>query len=393
MQSIIRILTTASVLALLAGCTPGISKPNASVTKTLNNTQAVSANTRVSVENLVGHVEVTQGGSELGITATVVAGGKDKAAAQALADTIKFDVSNSDNHIRVHVHYPVDAHESYQYIPTHSNAHDQGGARVLGFRIGTSSSSLTYQGHDVRVYKGKSEGVPLHVDLSVKLPAGVDAEVDNHVGRIQAHDLNNTLALKTDSGDVSTKAITGNLKIRTGSGDVNVAAQEGSAGVHTGSGDVTVRQITGAADLHTGSGDIDGQGMHGDSLTMETGSGDIELDDISGALKLETGSGDVTLTGVGQVPKARIECGSGDIVMRGDLSKMQAFDLETGSGDVTLVTSQPPAVHLDIDGSDIDTSWPNLRNTQSSRRHFSADVGAATGQGRIRTGSGDVTLK
>lgn len=396
MQTITRVLALTFTLALLGACAPpSQTRPNKTVTKTLNNTQTIPADARVSLENLVGHVQISQGGSKLQVTATVIAGGKNQAAAQALADTIKLEVQQSQNQVLIHVDYPVGEHDRYQYIPTHPQEHEDGGLQVLGFNLGTSfsSSSLTYQDHDVHVYQGKSRGVPLHVDLDVKLPAGVTVELVNHVGRIQAQDLKNTLTLKVDSGDVSAGAITGNLNVNSSSGDVRITKHRGSVTVHTGSGDVTAREITGAVGLHTGSGDVDGQNLHGDSLTMETGSGDIELNDIGGALKLEAGSGDITLGGVGKVPTARIECGSGDITLRGDLSGIQAFDLQTGSGDVTLITTTPPPVRLDIGGSDINANWPNLLNTKTSHRHFSADVGAATGQGRIRTGSGDVTLK
>lgn len=378
MQSIIRGLLLASALILLGACAPpNETRPSKTVIKTLNNMQTIPTGARVSVENLVGHVQISQGGSELQVTATVVAGGKDQAAAQALADTIEVKFSHNQNQILVHVDYPVGEHDSYQYIPTHPPKNVDDGLRVLGFNIGISSSrsSLTYQDHDVHVYQGKSGGVPLHVDLDVKLPTGANAELINHVGRIQAQGLQNTLTLITDSGDVSVQAITGDLSLKSGSGDIRITDQHGSVNVHTGSGDVT------------------GNGLHGDSLTMNAGSGDIELKDIGGALKFGTGSGDITLDGLGKVSNAQIECGSGDIELRGDLSGIRAFDLQTGSGDVTLTTSKPPTVSLDINASDITANWPNLRNTQSSRRHFNAEVGAATGEGRIRTGSGDVTLK
>ena len=378
MQSTIRVLALASALVLLGGCAPpSQARPNKTVIKTLNNTQTIPADTRVSVENLVGHVQISQGGSELQVSATVVAGGKDQATAQALADAIKFKFSHSQNRVLIHVDYPVDEHESYQYIPTDPPEHVDDGLRVLVFNIGMSSSnsSLTYQGHDVHVYQGKSRGVPLHVDLKVKLPTDANMELINHVGRIHAQDLKNTLTLKTNSGDVSARATTGDLSVNSGSGDIRINEHHGSV------------------NLHTGSGDVRGNGLHGDSLAMKAGSGDIELKDIGGALKLGTGSGDITLDSVGKVSNAQIQCGSGDISLRGDLSGIQSFDLQTGSGDVILTTSKPPAVRLDISSADITADWTNLLNTRTSRRHFSADVGAATGHGRIRTGSGDVTLK
>lgn len=397
MKSMIRVVAPVLALALLAGCAPrGQARPEKTVTKALTTTQAVSSGTRVSVENLVGQVRVSQGGPELQVSATVVAGGKDQVAARALADTIKLDVRKSEGHLVVHVDYPVGQHDRYEYFPTHPDQTHPESVHVLGFQFSSSfsrsRSSLTYQSHDVQVFQNESTGVALHVDLNIRLPAGADAEVINHVGQIHAQDLENTLALQNDSGDISAQGITGDLAIKSGSGDTRVAQLHGSLGVHTGSGDVTAQQVTGAVDLHTGSGDINGDGLHGESLALTTGSGDIDLKDISGALKLNSGSGDITANNVAKIPDARLQSGSGDIELRGDLSGLKGFDLQTGSGDVTLGTANPPAVHLDISGSDIQSHWPDVRNVQSGPRHFSGDVGAATGQGRIRTGSGNVSL-
>lgn len=398
MQPIFRILAVISALAVLGGCAPTSQpRPEKTVTRTLNISQVVPDGARVSVENLVGAVQVSQGSGPLQVTATVVAGGKNQASAQALANTIKLDVRRSDGQVLVHVDYPVDQHDRYEYFPTHPDQEPRAEAHVFGVAISSSfsrsSSSLTYQGHDVQVYQNQSAGVPLHVDLAVKLPAGANTELVNHIGRISAKDLKNNLTLQSNSGDISTQGITGALDIKSGSGDVLVAQQQGQVGLHTGSGDVKARQVTGDMDLHTGSGDIEGHGLHGNSLVLATGSGDIDLADISGALKLRSGSGDITADRVEKVPDARINSGSGDIELRGNLAGLQGFDLQTGSGDVTLTTSSPPSVHLDINASDIQAHWSGIRNAQSDPRHFSGDVGAATGQGRIRTGSGNVSLK
>ena len=397
MQSVIRVLAPVLALALLGGCAPkSQARPESTVTKALITTQAVAGGTRVSVENLVGQVRVSQGASELQVSATVVAGGKDQAAARALADTIKLDVRKSEGHLVVHVDYPVAQHDRYEYFPTHPEQKHPASVRVLGFQFSSSfsrsRSSLSYQDHDVQVFQNESTGVPLHVDLDIRLPAGAEAEVINHIGQIGAQELKNTLALRTDSGDISAQAITGALGIKSGSGDARVVQQNGSLGVQTGSGDITAQQVTGAVDLHTGSGDIDGQGLHGDSLALTTGSGDIGLKDVNGALKLKTGSGDIKATDVNKALDAQLQSGSGDIELRGDLSSLTGFDVQTGSGDVTLGTAHPPAVHLEISGSDIQSHWSGVRNVQSSPRHFSGDVGAAKGRGRIRTGSGDVSL-
>jgi len=334
----------------------------------------------------------TDGGPQLQVHASVVAGGSDQAAARALADSIRLDVSHDGNHVLVHVHYPVDAHDTYRYIPTHGAQRHQQGFSFLGMHFGSGSSSFDYQGHRVRVYRGKDKGVPLHVDLAVNLPAGLHASIDNRVGRMHANDVQGDLSLKTASGDIDAHAVTGTLDMHSGSGDMAVDNVKGTLRVRTGSGDVKLHGIQGSVDVATGSGDIHGGNIHGDRLQVRTGSGDVKLDDLAGDMKVETGSGDIGLRDITSVSEARIGSGSGDVQLGGDLSAMSHFEISSGSGDITLVTARPPAVHLDIRGSDIGVHWPGLRNVESGRRHFRADVGAATGDGHISSGSGDISL-
>lgn len=361
--------------------------------KTLDKTIAVSANTSVSIENMAGEVHVTRGGPQLDVHATVVSAGADAAAARALADTIRLDVTRDGDRVMVHVHYPVKAHDTYRYIPTHGAQRREHGFSFLGMHFGSGSSSFDYQGHRVRVYRGKDKGVPLHVDLAVTVPAGLHASIDNRVGRMHANDVQGDLSLKTASGDIDAHAVTGTLDMHSGSGDMAVDNLKGTLRVRTGSGDVKLQGIQGGVDVATGSGDIHGGDIHGDRLQIRTGSGDIKLDDLAGDMKVETGSGDIGLRDIKSVTEARIGSGSGDVELGGDLSAMNHFEISSGSGDVTLVSSTPPAVHLQIRGSGIGVHWPGLRNVDSGRRHFSADVGAATGEGRISSGSGDISLR
>ncbi len=390
--------TLLALLAALAFCSivpSTLAAPKQTFSKNLERTATVSTDARVSIENLVGQVRIRQGGPQLQVKATVVAGGDDKDAARALADTIRLDVTQHAGQVLVHVHYPVQDHDSYQYIPTHPVKTHQGGLHFLGMHFGfsNSSSDLEYQDTRVAVYQGKDRGVPLHVDLLVNIPAGVHAEVVNQVGLLEASNLHNNLQLKSASGDMTVRGLIGDLGTHSGSGDAHIAQVQGTVDAHTGSGDIDLNAIQGSARVHTGSGDITGGPLKGPSSELHTGSGDIRLDGLAGALKLDTGSGDIKLNGLAQVTRARIDCGSGDIMLDGDLSTMQDFTLRSGSGDITLNSANPPAVHLDIQGSDIDAQWPDMRHVESGRRYLRADIGAASGNGRISTGSGDVTLR
>src|SRR5574337_1406899 len=66
--------------------------------------------TKLKVENLAGHVSVTQGPS-FQVTATVVAGGSDQTAAQTRAQPVKLDTAQEGGQFTVHVHYPVNQYD------------------------------------------------------------------------------------------------------------------------------------------------------------------------------------------------------------------------------------------------------------------------------------------
>ncbi len=392
MSSPHRILLGAVALLALIGGMPTSSAATPSFSKQLQKSVPVAAGSSVAVENMAGEVTVTQGGPALEVNATVVAGGSDTAAAHALADTIRLDVQHDGDRVVVHVHYPVDAHDSYQYIPTKPQQRRDHGLTILGMHFGTSSSDFEYQGRRVHVYQGRKHGVPLHVDLQIRLPAGVHASIDNRMGRMHAMQVQGDLTLKTASGDIDARGITGSLGSHSGSGDLKVTGIQGAVELHTGSGDVKLDDVQGDVDVETGSGDIDGGKLHGAKLKLETGSGDIKLDDLAGDLHASSGSGDINLRDLRSVADARVSSGSGDIRVEGDLSGLKRFDVSSGSGDVTLRTAQPPAVQLQANGSDIEVNWSGAQHVKTSRRHYSADFGDASGQGRVTTGSGDIRL-
>ncbi|HET7922362.1 MAG TPA: DUF4097 family beta strand repeat-containing protein [Gammaproteobacteria bacterium] len=349
----------------------------------------------VVVENLVGQMTVTQGsGPQVEITATVVAGGEDQAEADALAKLIRLSVDQSGKQLKVHVDYPVDQYDRYAYNPPRK-AGDDVEHCLFGFLCGVGNSSLDYQGERVRVYQGGHQGVPLYVDVDVKVPAGINADVTNHIGFIKLKGTHSDVTLHADSGDVQINDTSGTLDVDTGSGDVGVADQSGALSIGTGSGDVKVMRVKGNLNLHTGSGDIFGGKLSGDTLKARTGSGDVTLDTVTGALDMRAGSGDLYLRNITSQGPATLHTGSGDITLSGNLSGMNGFDLHAGSGDITLITDQPPAVHLDIGtgSGDISVHWPGVNNATSSDDSFTGDIGAARATGRIHTGSGDVTLK
>lgn len=353
-------------LAMLGFASP--TWADASVTRTLNEAPAVPAGATVKVENLVGHMSVRQGAT-FKVTATVVGGGDQ---AQALADGVKLDVSSSGNQIVVHVDYPVDKYTSYRYVA--QDGSDK--ICVLGIICfhGNSSSSLDYQGKRVHVYRGKDDGVPLHVDVAVELPAGVKAKLTNAVGVLEASGLSNDVELDTDGGDMYAQAITGNLKAETDGGDLHVKNLKGRLDAETDGGDLFVDTATG--DLH-----------------LETDGGDAHVSHAVGSLDASSDGGDLHVTDYTAGAKVTLRTDGGDLQLAGNLAATRNLDVSTDGGDATLNVSGL-SMHLDVsaDGGDIATHIPGASNVSTSDDHYSADVGTVQGQGRISSDGGDVSI-
>lgn len=369
--------------------------------------------TSLKVENLAGHVTVTRGPS-FQVTATVTAGGSSQAAAEVLAQTVKLDTAQDGSAFTLHVHYPVDRYDSYQYpSPKTSADNESGSACFLGlFCFNGSNSNLEYQGTRVRVYTGGGRGTPLHVDLAIQVPANAGFDLLNYVGRNDVSGLQDDVHVKTASADVYASDITGNFGADTGSGDVHVKNLSGDFTADTGSGDVFAESFKGSVHADTGSGDVNLSNGGGQLLYANTGSGDATFSSVTGDMKLDTGSGDVRIngakgslhadTGSGEVNATDFtsgdnvwaDTGSGDVKLAGDFAALRKLYIDTGSGDATLRTTAELSLHLDAssDSGELNINLPNMRNVVTRRGSFSADFGAAQGKGTISTGSGDITV-
>lgn len=370
-----------------------------------------AAVTRLQVENLAGRVTVTRGDS-FQVTATVVAGGQDEAAAQTLARTVKLDTSQSGGGFTVHVHYPVDRYDSYWY-GTRIGPENGGIVCFLGiFCFNNGGNSLSYQGTEVHVYRAGKHGTPLHVDLDIRVPAHMTFTLVNYVGRNELQGLQNDIRVKTSSGDAYASDITGKFSADTGSGDVHVKNLTGDFSADTGSGDVFAEHVTGNVHADTGSGDVHVSESHSQILYADTGSGGVVFSNVKGDMKLDTGSGDVRVdgangslhanTGSGDViaknytggESVWADTGSGDVSLAGDLSAVRKLYIDTGSGGATLDTTTGLSLHLDAssDSGGISINLPDMHNVVTRRREFIADFGKAEGQGTISTGSGDINV-
>lgn len=346
------------------------------VTRTLQQSLKLPAGDRVAVENLVGHMTVTQGNGPLQVTATVMADGDQ---AQALAQSIKLDVSTSGNQVLVHIDYPVERYRTFRYNPPNAQTGGSGEACILGNLVcfhGSSNSAVRYQGRRVEVNESVGSGAPLYVNVAVHLPAQVSASFDNAVGLLQADGLADDLTLATQGSDIHVRQLQGSLHARSRGGDMYLNAVTSSS-----------------VQVYTDGGDLTGSALSGD-LQLTTGGGDAGLDNLAGHLDIRSGGGDIRLSGkLAELRTLVAHSGGGDLTVAGNLGALTSLDTESGGGDIVLkVSNLDLRLEAASGGGDIDVNLPDLRDVSSSSEHFSADIGKAAGTATLASGGGDITV-
>ena len=335
-------------------------------------------------QNLAGTLTLgTTTGDAIVVKAHVVAEGSSDAAAAKLAARIALDLEQTGDAAYLTVSYPVDDYDNYLY-------------HAPGLSGGTVH--VRYMDTRVTVNGGfflLSAGVPLHVDVDIRVPKGIKVHAENGAGAITSDGLSGGLYAKVHDGSVTDSHSSGEDYLDTGSGDVHVSAHQGTAKADTGSGDAVFEDVTGdEVYADTGSGDVTMQHCKAALLYADTGSGDVKLDDVQGSLHLDTGSGGVDGTGVISGEKIYADTGSGHVHLDGDLSAVLDMYVDTGSGDITIKTSRAPSLHIDASSNsgDLTVDLPGMQNVSSRHHEFRADVNGGKGTAKLDAGSGDVSF-
>jgi DUF4097 and DUF4098 domain-containing protein YvlB len=185
------------------------------------------------------------------------------------------------------------------------------------------------------------------------------------------------------------------VTVKTGSGDIRVG---GSSGLEasTGSGDVVAERVRGPVSISTGSGDVRLARSEAGKVSVNTGSGDVALDEVSGSLDLQTGSGDIDGRGLREVERLEAQTGSGQVTLSLDAAKLAGGEVEAASGDVDLSLASAPPMTLSVStasGSIDADGVPGMRVAKRDDRRLEGEVRGGGAALRIRTASGNVTVR
>jgi DUF4097 and DUF4098 domain-containing protein YvlB len=366
------------VATLVVGAAPALAQQQREVRRTFSARDGMT----VDLENLAGVVTVEgRDGGDIEVVATIHAESGDRADAQTLLGLLDVTFDERSSRINVRADYPVDRFDRYRY--------PQSGR-------GSYNTQTTYQRERVRVTsRGDDDAVTLWVDFVVRVPAGVSADIENHVGDVSAADLRGDFRADTGSGEVRASSIVGEVEADTGSGNVIVDEIDGDVNADTGSGDVEVGNVHGNVNADTGSGDVTVSDAEGGDINADTGSGTVSLERVSGDIYADTGSGDIVGRDIVAGASITADTGSGDVRFSGDLSGARQIEIDTSSGDVELDMSGYPGMSLTIEtgSGSIDVDVPNLQTARSRRSYFRGTVGDGRCDVMIDTGSGSVRIR
>jgi hypothetical protein len=330
--------------------------------------EAIGERVPVRFENLLGSIRL-RGGGEAGhvkVEAKVVAEGETEEQAQELADAIRLERRDDDDHPLIHVAYPVDDYTAFKIPRAETDNPISRWVTPLLKKFNKSTVSTVYDGESVAL--GQSKGARgLAVHLTITVPHDVHATMRQSMGSVECDLLRGHLEIENLEGHINLGRLYGTLQARTAGGDLSILTFKGDrARIQTASGSVQVVDVA-ADELHlrTTSGTIEGRAIKTDAMNVEADSGGIELAEVEARrFSIHTESGNVDLAArLQRTQQATIESVSGDVTLR--VGKLAPFDLEanTDSGSVKALDGSfkveqkektDATVHRGTGGADLD---------------------------------------
>jgi DUF4097 and DUF4098 domain-containing protein YvlB len=185
------------------------------------------------------------------------------------------------------------------------------------------------------------------------------------------------LTVRTRTGDVTVRGLSGRVQVESMGGDVRVEGDPRSVHVESVSGDVTVRGSPGR-------------------LEAKTVSGNVTARSATGSVDVSTASGEIEVGGRG-ITDGTFSSASGDVTFRGRPTASASLSFETATGDVTLALPDDVGVSYEIttvSGELITDREARLLGSQhfGGGRHYRLSVGDGSVHVSVQAVSGDVHI-
>jgi len=217
-------------------------------------------------------------------------------------------------------------------------------------------------------------------------------------GDISAPDLSGTdIYLKSSSGNIKIHGITGrSIKTETISGKTEIGVLNGESGFFkSSSGDIIIDKavFSDNIDANTISGKYRIDRIECTEADFRSSSGDIVIKDIfSESFKSETISGKITLKMKNGSAELKTTSGNISAEFEESFDRIKAISI---SGDVSLTLPHDSQFNLDVKtvSGDIKCNDFPVNISSSNGRQLAGKVGNGSGEVRINTTSGNVTVR
>ena len=228
---------------------------------------------------------------------------------------------------------------------------------------------------DVRsLSRASRDALEADADLVVYVPDGLQIDVHEGVGPVDAQGVNASLRMSTSNGDIT------------------AANTRGLLSAHTASGEIKANQVDGDVDLSTASGDVEVIGASGEELSVHVASGGITTTGVSArSVDLSSASGGIRMSDArASEVKAHSASGSVRITLSGDV---RAVDASTASGsvDLSLPANFGGTLEMSSSSGDLETDFP-LQVLSQRRNSVRGTVGSGNASVRVSTASGGVRV-
>ena len=120
-----------------------------------------------------------------------------------------------------------------------------------------------------------------HIDLDIRVPAGIGLIVDDGSGGIVVDGVKGGASIDDGSGSLRLSNV-GAVMIDDGSGGIDITDVSGDVVIDDGSGGVKIRSVDGSVKVSDGSGGITVDGVTGDLVIENSGSGSLTINDVEG---------------------------------------------------------------------------------------------------------------
>ncbi|MDY0354314.1 MAG: DUF4097 family beta strand repeat-containing protein [Sedimentisphaerales bacterium] len=237
------------------------------------------------------------------------------------------------------------------------------------------------------------------VSYRIVVPRQTNVTCHSSYGSLELTGIRGTVTARTSSGSVKAENIRGATSLSSSYGSITCGGfSEGDLTIKTSSGKIDVSDATfGRCDAETSYGSVTGRSLQGETIRFRSSSGSLDLiDGTAGAMDLSTSYGRVDARQI-VVGDLRATSGSGslDVICATTCPPDLAANVKSSYGGVTFTA--PAAfsgkVYLATNYGSVRTDRPITVSGQIDKKKIEGTIGNGSGNLRLETSSGSVTLR